>query len=192
MNTYCINLKERPDRWKRTQDEAFKLVIWPTRFGAIKHERGHTGCTLSHLALLKQVKHEGQFMIIEDDIKVLKNGYDIAQDAFKELPDDWDLFYLGTTLNEPLVRYSNNLFRLKNAQATHAIMYNNQNGVADYIIENHNRNVVDLFYAQDVQEKFNCFITHPMAVTQRAGYSDIINKHTSYKQIRKRYKKFTR
>jgi GR25 family glycosyltransferase involved in LPS biosynthesis len=192
MKTYCINLDGRPDRWQQTQYEAAELWMDPIRFRAIKHERGHTGCKASHMQLLKQVKDEGKFIIIEDDIKVLKNGYDIAWEAFQQLPRDWDMFYFGATLTRKLDRYSRSLYRLRGGAATQCIMYNNQNGVVDYILDNHNRNRFSAFLRDDVQEHFNCFVTNPMAVTQRPGYSDLLNKRTSGKEILRAYKKYTR
>ena len=191
MNVYCINLESRPERWQQTQYEAGELWMSPIRFDAIKHERGHTGCKLSHMTLLKQVKDEGKFIIIEDDIKVLKNGYDIAWEAFQQLPHNWDMFYFGATLTRDIGRYSPNLCRLKGGAATQCIAYNNQNGVVDYILENHNRNRFSAFLRDDVQDRFNCFITYPMTVTQRAGYSDLLNKYTSSREIRRAYKKHT-
>lgn len=64
MNTYCINLDGRPDRWMQTKIESDKLWAEAIRFKAIKHERGHTGCKQSHLALLRQVKDDGEFIMM--------------------------------------------------------------------------------------------------------------------------------
>ena len=93
------------------------------------------GCMLSHIDLLRQI-NESEFMIIEDDIKVIGSINDMNK-AISQLPDNWDLLYLGAELNQPITRFSDNLFILKNATVTHAIMYNNQNGVVDYIIDKH-------------------------------------------------------
>jgi len=144
MNTYCINLKNRKSKWNRVQPEAAKLNIEPIRFDAIFNTNGHLGCMMSHTKLLEEIE-EDIFMIIEDDIKVLGTREDLDK-AVEQLPDGWDILYLGAHVKEPLVRFSDNLFRIKGAMANHAIMYNNQNGVVDYILEHHYM-PIDNFYA---------------------------------------------
>ena len=186
MKTYCINLDSRHRRWRQVQKESAKLDIIPERFSAIKMDYGHEGCTQSHLSILK--KADGIFMIIEDDFKICtKYPKPTMALALSQLPDDWDILYLGATLSKPLERHSVNLYRLKGALATHAIIYNNQNGVVDYIAQNHPGGIMDKFYRDVVQEKFNCFFPFPMIATQRAGHSDILGKYTSYKNIIKFY-----
>lgn len=192
MKIYCINLYERPNRWKQVQKEAKKLKLPIKRFSAFKRDWGHEGCKLSHLTLLDAIKHEGIFMVIEDDMRIcIKDPIQTLEKAIQQLPSDWDMLYLGATLTKPIKRYSHNLFELKGGLTCHAIIYNNQNEVADYILKNHDRNRIDPFYSDNVQENFNCFITYPMIATQRAGKSDLLNKYTSYKEILKSYKKYT-
>ena len=106
-----------------------------------------------------------------------------------DVPDDWDMLYLGATLNEPLKQVSPNLFRIKKGWTTHGIIYNNQNGVVAFILDGMDAFKVDVFIADVVQEKFNCYMCYPMVATQRPGRSDIINKHTDYHAITDRYKK---
>lgn len=192
MNPYCINLKDRPERWRRVQKETVKLNMHPIRFNAIKREKGHEGCKESHMALLHMNNNWNKFMIIEDDMLVIaRNPIHILSEALQQLPYDWDMLYLGATMTKPVERYSDNLFVLKGGSATQAIIYNTQNGVVDYILENHNRTWHSAFLRDDVQEKFNCFITYPMIATQKAGYSDLLNKRVSYRGILKSYKKYT-
>lgn len=193
INTYCINLDERKDRWDLSVLEAKKIGVDLIRFPAIQGETGHLGCRESHLTLLRDVKDEGIVMVTEDDFKIIvKNPIPIVRKAWSQLPGDWDMFYLGATLNEPLVRYSENLFWLRNAWTCHAIFYNNQNGVIDYILENHNTKEIDVFLCIDVQLKFNCFIIYPMVATQREGYSDILKRHVDYSVIESRYNKYVK
>ncbi len=188
MNTYCINLKHRRAKWIKTLCECKKLDIDPIRFDAIFNSDGHMGCMLSHIDLLRQI-NESEFMIIEDDIKVIGSINDMNK-AISQLPDNWDLLYLGAELNQPITRFSDNLFILKNATVTHAIMYNNQNGVVDYIIDKHEY-IIDRFYSEKVQDRFNCFITYPMICTQDPGYSDTVRWWKDYKKIEKMYNRHT-
>ena len=102
------------------------------------------------------------------------------------------MLYLGANLTRKIERYSKNLFRLQGGLTVSSIIYNNQNGVCDHILENIGGQRTDLFMIDHVQPVFNCFITYPMIMTQRAGFSDIINKYTSYRQIKRNYRKYTR
>jgi len=189
MNTYCINLKQRKAKWNRVQLECEKLNLNVTRFEAIFDTYGHGGCFKSHIELLKQAKHEGVFMIIEDDILVLE-PIEVLEKAIEQLPSDWDMLYLGAQLSKRLERYSDNLLRLSGALMTHAVIYNNQNGIADYIIENA-RGIIDVYLRDNVHEQFDCFITYPMVCSQADGYSDTIRWWKQSEDIEKRYKKFT-
>jgi len=191
VNTYCINLKSRPERWIKVQSEMKKIDMYTERFDAIRHSRGHTGCILSHMALMEEVKDEGVWMTIEDDILFLPEAKNNLYKAYDQLPDDWDMLYLGATLNKKLEKVSDNLLRLKGGWTTHGIIYNNQNGVADFILQGMDRFKVDVFIADIVQEKFNCFMCYPMVATQRPGRSDIVNKYTDYHAIMDRYNKYT-
>ena len=185
MKTYCINLAQRKSKWYRTQLECMKLNLDPERFDAILDTNGHMGCMQSHLKLLEQIE-EQVFMIIEDDIEVLDN---VLAKAIKQLPDDWDMLYLGAELTKKIERYSDNLYRLKGGKVTHAIIYNNK-GVVDYILENC-RLTIDEFYAFDVQEKFNVYITYPMVCSQMDGYSDTQHWWTNYDVMRANYIRYT-
>ncbi|KKM64874.1 hypothetical protein LCGC14_1496970 [marine sediment metagenome] len=190
MKTYCINLDSRPRKWKRVQKEAAKVDIKLERFSGIKTDYGHIGCTNSHKAILDKAKGNGIFMIIEDDFKIcVESPKAMLALAMSQLPDDWDMLYLGATLSKSLDIFSSNLYRLQGGLAAHAIIYNNQNGVIDYILKSQTGPILDKFYRDVVQKKFNCFITFPMMATQRAGRSDILNKRTSYKNIERFYKK---
>jgi len=190
MNCYCINLDRRPERWAQTHEEMKIIEMYPIRFSATIKRRRHSGCIASHMALWKQVRDEGIVMIIEDDILFLDNAKENFEAALSQLPSDWDMLYLGATLNQPLERISDNLLLLKKGWTCHAIVYNNQNGVLDYIIKEMIDFKIDVFMADVIQEKFNCYMCYPMVATQRPGLSDITRKYTDYNRIMSRYKKY--
>lgn len=186
MKAYVINLESRPDRMVEFAKNSLPFQV--ERFNAIKTDPGWIGCTNSQLAILKQQK-EFPFIIFEDDCLLLQ-PWSVVENTMKQLPPDWDALYLGATLMQPIERYSKNLFRLKNAFCAHAIIYNTERMV-QYVLDNHEeffrnsvaRNTLDVFYAQDVQQKFNCYITDPLVATQRSGFSNIENIDVDYIQI---------
>ena len=185
MKAYCMNLKERPERWEEFKTQPLPFEV--ERFEAIKMSPGWQGCRASYIELMKKV--DGMTLILEDDCLFLKD-WDFISDILKQLPPTWDCLYFGATLNEPLERFSPNLFRIKKGWTTHAILYRD-NRIPQFIID-HAAEIrkIDVFLADVVQEHFNCFITYPLTATQRPGYSDIINHHTEYEVIKERYDKY--
>ena len=198
MISYCINLPERPEKWNAAQSEFKKLRGNVLKWNATKEVIGFDGCRKSHLGLMNhhlQTYGNELFTVYEDDVQFcVQNPQDAIEQAMRELPDDWDMLYLGATLTENLKKYSPHLYRLHKAWTTHAMIFNNQNGVVDFILENNGGGrKIDVFYADVVQQRFNCFITNPMIATQRNGFSDILNKNVNNGNIiQDYYKKHTR
>ncbi|MBK5202109.1 MAG: hypothetical protein JJE45_00105 [Prolixibacteraceae bacterium] len=194
MKAYVINLESRPDRMAEFQGNIFPFEV--ERFNAIKTNPGWKGCTESQLTILA-IENEFPFIIFEDDC-VLLRPWEAVVNAMSQLPDNWDLLYLGATLMRPIERHSENLFRLKGAYCAHAIIYNSER-VVDYILNNCDRffrnslerNTLDVFYFTEVQEKFNCYIVSPLVATQRPGFSDIENMNVDYTQIINHFNRYT-
>ena len=194
MKAFVINLPERTDRMELFKENQFPFEV--ERFEAIKTDPGWDGCTLSQLIILRKQK-EFPFIIFEDDC-VLLHPWEVVETAMKQLPEDWDLLYLGATLMRPIEKYSENLFRLKNGYCAHAIIYNSKR-VVDYILSRYNdffifsneRHTLDVFYYSQVQERFNCFIVSPLVATQRPGFSDIENMNVNYEQIINHFNRYT-
>ena len=191
MKKYCINLDLRPDKWATVLSHFQDHEIEVERVSGIKEQIGYDGCRKTHLKLLSEAS-DSIFMVLEDDV-LFYDGWEAYLDmAMSQLPEDWDMLYLGATLNKPIERYSKNLYTLKAGYTTHAIIYKNGR-VIDYILEaNGGGRKIDVFYADEVQEKFNCFITYPMLATQRGGFSDIINRNVTYEVVQERYNKYVK
>ena len=194
MTAFVINLDDRPERLEMFCKNVFPFEV--ERASAIKMDDGGIGCGLTHFKILRE-QDKFPFVIFEDDC-VMIEPWSLVEKAMSQLPEDWDALWLGGTLDAPLKRYSENLFRLRNAYCTHAIIYNTQK-IVDYILNNfdtwHGRKVIDVFYHSDVQERFNCFITYPMTTIQASGFSDVMNRTPDDSEYQWRidcYNKFTR
>jgi glycosyl transferase, family 25 len=188
MKAYCINLPERPERWEQFQKQKFPFPV--ERFLAIRDIPGWKGCAKSHLKLMGEIK-EFPCAIFEDDCLML-DSWERVEEVMKQLPENWDMLYLGATLNEQLERYSENLFKLKNAFTTHCIIYRDSR-VIDFMLKSDIDRKIDVFITKEVHTRFNCFVTYPMIATQRAGISDIgeKSKYVTYNEIELRFKKYT-
>jgi len=193
MQKYLINLDKRKDKLETVTKELNRVGIFNwERFNAIETPEPRDGCRMSHLSVLNMAPRKGTFLIMEDDVKFIQ-PLSTLRKSMSQLPDDWDMLYAGATLTQDLDRYSENLFKLKGAWTTHFLLFNNQNGIVDYIL-NHLGDAfkIDVFYADVIQEEFNCYITYPMCVSQQEGYSDIIRKYTDYSVIESWFNKHTK
>lgn len=189
MKSYVINLDSRPDRLIDFQKNKFPFEV--ERIPGVVASCGEDGCTYSHLQILEKQK-EYPFIVFEDDCEMIES-WDVVEKAIKQLPPDWDGLWLGVNPQNHLVRYSANLFYLKQAYTAHAIMYGSKRMV-DYILKNHNTpsgKNLDIFYCHVLQHQFNCFVTYPLVATQKPGLNDISETYVDYsKEIIEGYKKF--
>jgi hypothetical protein len=175
MKAFVINLDNRPDRMGEFNKNVFPFKV--ERVDAVRCDNGAEGCWKSHFKIFRNNTHY-PFAIFEDDCQMIE-PWSLVEQAMGQLPEDWDALWLGGTLDAPLKRYSENLFRLKKTYCTQAIIYNSPEMV-DYILNNFEmrsgRKIIDVFYYEDVQERFNCFITYPMTTKQAEGFSDVMSR----------------
>jgi GR25 family glycosyltransferase involved in LPS biosynthesis len=65
---------------------------------------GAVGCALSHLNLWNSVQTHKNLVIFEDDIILCDNFKSRLHELFKEVPDDWELLYLGSHIKPKLLQ----------------------------------------------------------------------------------------
>lgn len=193
MEKYIINLDRRPDKWDYTVKEFKRIGVSKKdliRFSAFDTKPGWIGCRDSHLAIMELCRDNKMFSIFEDDVLFLWNKNDTPMPAIFEI-EDWDCVYLGASPREPQERFSENLFRLKNAYTTHAIIWNNRpNGAVEYIL-NHKNDIRkwDVYLAEIIQPNFNCFITSKLIATQKQFQSDTCTR-SDVSTIEKNYNQY--
>ena len=163
---YYINLDNQDEKRKLTESLLKRLGFkYVERLPAVKHEAGRIiGCARSHYKILKNTKPP--FIILEDDCTLNRDF-----NSEVELPENADALYLGIShwgryLNHsgPYVHYTNisdNIVRVHNMLATHAIMYLSQEYVDickrisyhyGYEVENH----LDIGFAE-VHKLYNVY-----------------------------------
>lgn len=197
---YCINLNRRTDRWQAVQKELSKHGIKATRFEALdgyelsfKHiptvsmekkkfyfpgddqiNTREAGLIFSHkMILLDAIAHGyNNILILEDDIVFKDNFAQMFDTAVKELPSDWDMFYLGGMNwfgnDKP---YSDNLRIANKTLGTYAVGINHT--VFEKLLDLSNlKEHIDITYAKLLRD-MNSYIANPHLVGQTIGYSDI-------------------
>lgn len=183
---YCINLDERTDRWEQVLKEFDKVGIKNVeRFSAVKHDKGAIGCRESHLGIIKTVKENGfkNVLIFEDDVLFLEENINQISKTLDDLKNiDWQLFYLGATVDPNvgfMKKFTDNLFQTNFAYTTHAYAVNNT--VYDKILnEAPYHPIIDVFYCRNIVPMGKSFIMNPMTAIQQEGFSNIENHQADY------------
>jgi hypothetical protein len=172
---WCINLDRRTDKWHDVQREFNRVGIDKVmRFMAYDTKPGWKGCAMSHLGVMEKVKYDPMGIVFEDDVRFLTNDPQRAiNKAMLQLPDDWDMLYLGGSPQEPQEQYSDNLFYARNILCMHAYIINNNNGCIDYVLD-HRKEIakIDAYFAHTVQSLFKCFLVSPLLAIQFQFQSD--------------------
>jgi len=201
---YYINLDHRVDRKKEIIKEIGKLNYPEEKIVRIpavyKKEKGHLGCSMSHIKALKKFIESGHnnCIIFEDDFEFSQGETDIekAFNNFFNLGIDYDVVMLSA--NEHDVGNTNYDFlkKVKMALTTAGYMVNKK--FAKTLLKNFEEGCILLeesynnkensyngIYAVDqywisLQEKNNWFMFYPKLGKQRASYSDIMSGNVNY------------
>jgi GR25 family glycosyltransferase involved in LPS biosynthesis len=181
MLTRVISLDAYIDRMKFIPEEMAKMGWEYERFSAVDpypNAGAYIGSSYSHTEVLRDIS--GLLLVCEDDVMFIDGAKEIYDKAFAQLPEDWDLFYLGGNVKKPAQRYSENLFRITyGVHCTHAILYREK--ARNFILENFNALVDDRtgeitffdhwLYCNGLG-KMNCYICYPVIAYQRPNYSN--------------------
>lgn len=195
---YCINLAHRADKWADCLKEFKTLNIEDKiiRFEGIKFDlnkygwiSGRAGCFASHREIINICSKDNvsNVLILEDDVEFINDPIKNLNLALKELPKDWDIFYLGMNptseiFPDPLIRISQNLLKVKSALTTHAIAYNKSsyNDILNNIPEGdsiinwlHSNISMDGWFMRHYLNTKNVFCPNEFLATQRKSVSDI-------------------
>ena len=180
FDAVVMNLDSRPERWEAVQKEIPKIGITDfQRFSALPG--GNAGFSASHLAC---VAGHGLRFVFEDDVYFEDFALDVFNAAISQLPDDFDMFYLGANVKTPAERYSENLFWVTGGvHTTHAILFSDH--ARQYIVNNYDpegHNIIDEWYYRKGLQAMRCFVCHPMIAFQTGGYSDLRLQYFDYRE----------
>ena len=201
---YCINLHKRPDRlisfktkWGasipndilptvkifKAIDADDPLTIIPSHWkGACK---GAWGCLTSHQKVIEDasINRYKTIWILEDDVLFCNNFFDRLKQTCTELPEDWDLFYLGANFLEPAIPVSKYIAKSRGL-TTHSYLLNDQHFVFHKIVEELKQlNIpIDNYYYSNLQPTLNTYFANPRICGQEEGFSDILKGKRNYSQ----------
>lgn len=184
-NALVINLADRTDRWDFFLEEFGPRLGSIHRVDAVRGEGDYAhlrqACTLSHLRALDLASEMNldNFLLFEDDACFNHESRLSIPDALSELPEDFDMLYLGawTTEYRP---FSKNLRRSEWSMLAHAIFFSRRR--LDFIREHLRKNSfigarpVDYLYG-DLHLQLNAYTCVPSVVIQRPTFSTIEQRY---------------
>jgi glycosyl transferase family 25 len=179
-NALVINLDRRTDRMQRFDEQAEKLNIKYERLRAVEASDARFGCKLSHMAALSKYDSEIIF-VFEDDSIFVDDFIPAFEAAMANVPDDWDMLYLGAHLleKEP---YNDYWVRSLRCSSTHA--YAVRKRVKQRLIkqamsmDGH----TDVAYTT-LHKEIKAYAARPTLVYQGASFSDLQGCDVDYKYL---------
>lgn len=155
------------------------------KFQAIPSIGPHQSFNLSVKAILREFyeSNDHSLLFLEDDCDFRNTG-DLWP-ALTELPENWDIFYMGCNIREDQPqKVTNRIYRVKAAWTTHCIAYTKP--VVKHILENapgESEEMFDNWLSRAVLPEFNAYVMKPMVAYQRPRKSAIWNTFTDYTNI---------
>lgn len=186
---YCINLKERPERWKKVQKEVEKMgdSYELIRFDAIKNtENPRVGAANSFISIIEQAKWDNKedVLIIEDDLILHSKSKEIFESTYKTLPTDWDVFLGGVYYYKTKTNINKKLVKVGDFCSLHFALFRNTSydKIISYKTNKANtRTHIDRYMGlMSANKDLNVYVAWPMFAKQEAGYSDLKKKNVNY------------
>ena len=186
MKSVIINLDKDTERLVESLDILASFGIFPERIPGVVSEQSWEGFSMAMISALEAIKNEEMAIIFEDD--VLLKSWDIP-----ELPDNFDMVYLGANLTKKTDRINKDFVKVNGAWTTHAIIYSKK-GVEEILNQyDLSHGIYDEWLRTSFNKNNNCYMLTPMIAYQRECYSNIQDKNVSYTDAMiENYNKFVR
>lgn len=175
-----INLDSRPDRMEAFDEQAKKYAFEYIRFSAFPAELPKFppawACKQSHQTVIKQAVDDnvGRLLVFEDDALFVEDFNNKLREIYKELPEDWDMFYLGAW-HLQCQPYKEGLVKMIDNYSAHAYGINSH-----YLVEalssTYKEENIDIALTLK-HPHIKAYCAKPALVGQAPGFSDIENKY---------------
>lgn len=157
----------------------------------MKYRLGALGCLLSHVNVIRISKERGykHVMILEDDTKFRLENQESFFDKIKSLQAEINrlvniygiLYLVGNHLPNSFKQVSPNIINTRYTFTTGSYIISEKG--MDYVLSNINNydREIDVFYAEQLQQKIPCFCIYPHIAGQSESYSDIAQINVNYR-----------
>lgn len=179
-----------PEEWARGLVEFNRVGLEVEKFQSLADIGPHQSFSRSVRRILIDFLYSGaqRLLHLEDDCQFRNLSY--LDVALSQLPEDWDIVYLGANLIlwgngdvAPPERHSDHLFRVFGAWTTHAVGFNRK--VVPFILENqvgYSEQMLDNWLSQQLPG-LKAYVVAPMVAYQRPRISSIWNRFDDYTSI---------
>lgn len=194
---YCISLPGNVTRWQKCinqfryyniLDRVKRIHVTPPHpditVPTLKFPRGEIGVSLSQCkALVHAAAHQAKNVLIFEDDVVFEDGcLERLAKSIQELPEDWDIFFLGGNPDRKMEEYSENLLRTKQFVCAFAYAINGPNILKLYneVMDNISLRPYDIF-TSDMSLYGKGYAVNPPICWQDEGHSFIRDAYRNYK-----------
>lgn len=180
---FCINLDRRKDRWDQCLLNFEKYGIHAERFSGHDNvvvdgrKSGNAGCTASHRGVLEIIAHNqwNRVLVLEDDFICVhqpEEFHNLWDTMIREVPENWDLLYLGGHYScPPKRRISPHVIQFNRMFTTSS--YGIRGNVAKLMAPNiYGDQSIDSLFSS-FAENMNAYIFQPRLMVQAPSFSDI-------------------
>lgn len=178
----CLTADER--EWEKAGEEFKRVGLEVVKFNALPDIGPHQSFNRSTRQILVDFWESGsqRLLFLEEDVQFVSLSH--LEKALCELPQDFDICYLGGNVSEEIFtkpqKYSDHLCKVFNCWTTHAVCYNRK--IVPWILENQPGFSVQMYdnWISNHLHKFNAFIINPMVAVQRSRVSSIWGTFCDY------------
>jgi len=165
--------------WNTRYCEHVRKDVNPRNFTG--YCQGCLGCLQSHVEVCKLALTRGykNILILEDDTEFIDN-FNKLEEYSKQISYNYDMLYLAGSHLGQIAMQGNNIAKIVGTHTTGS--YCIKENAMKYLIDNINGYLkeIDVFYAEEIQTRFNCYTVIPHITKQRDGYSDIQQNNVKY------------
>jgi GR25 family glycosyltransferase involved in LPS biosynthesis len=170
-----INLDRRTDRLEEFTKQAerigFDFEVHKAVDGKLVGMDPIVAGKISHIEVLRKIKPDEKVLICEDDALFRDDFNEVIDDYMADLPEDWDIFYLGALKNE-VKEVNKHWVRQVVSTGTQAYCVNPAKVDLFIEIAREFEKWIDVAYRLWA-DRTNAYIAHPNLVIQSAGFSDL-------------------
>lgn len=174
------------------QTEFDRVGIKPDFFQAIPSIGPHQSFNLSTWQIMKDFydSRDHNLLFLEDDVQF--RNLHLLPAVLKELPKDFDVFFLGCNLIQSELkpnpqRVKQYVYKVDMAITTHAVCYTKP--IVKHMLDNHpgeSERMHDDWMGKEVLSQFKAYVSKPMLAYQRPRLSRIWGNHVDYTEIFKK------
>jgi glycosyl transferase, family 25 len=147
-----------------------------------KYLIGCLGCLKSHVEIAKLSLERGynNVLVLEDDTEFI-NNYENISEYMKQIDNKYDMLYLSGSHLGTKKPVTDNIHKVEGTHTTGSYLI--QKNAMEFLVNNIDgyEKEIDVFYANVLQKKLNCYCTSPHITKQRDGFSDIQQNLVNYK-----------